>query len=642
MDSAWQILFGNLAVVTLFVFGWAQVRPLLRGVHGAVRSAMFGATMGLGAVATMFMSAEIQAGMHVDLRSTLLALSGFFGGPLAAVITAAMALLCRIGMGGVGAPAGATLIVLVVLVGLGARAMLGGRKPSLWHALAMGVVAGTVPLVALVTSVSQPALQPLLINAALPQAFLNIFATAIASFAFLQARRFSAERDLLTAALAEAPDRHYVKDRQSRFAAVNTAAARFYGFDRAEDLIGKTDFELVAAEQAAAWFSSEQAIMEADTRLLDAEEMFADEAGREHWFSTSKVPLHDAAGRVIGLAGVIREVTADKRLRQELVENRDTLAYALTEMSDGLAMFDADGRLAFCNEQYRAYFPYTGHLRQPGAQLRDILLAVVMTGEQVTAPQQEADAWIENILANLRVESEEEINLADGRWLQVRTRPTTAGHTMVVVTDVTRLKLAELALHTTTNQLKHLVVTDGLTDLLNRRALDEALETEIRRSARAREPLSLLMVDVDCFKSYNDQYGHLSGDECLREVSRHLKTSLKQPADIAARYGGEEFAAILPNTDEEGAYLVAEGFRRRLTSARLPHEASERGYVTCSVGVATYLPDNLYRDSLELVRAADEALYGAKAAGRDRVFSTRIIARGRRSADAQSRARLTS
>ena len=93
MNSAWQILFGNLAVVTLFVFGWAQVRPLLRGVHGAVRSAMFGATMGLGAVATMFMSAEIQAGMHVDLRSTLLALSGFFGGPLAAVITAAMALL---------------------------------------------------------------------------------------------------------------------------------------------------------------------------------------------------------------------------------------------------------------------------------------------------------------------------------------------------------------------------------------------------------------------------------------------------------------------------------------------------------------------------------------------------------------------
>nr|WP_295891784.1 diguanylate cyclase [uncultured Devosia sp.] len=642
MSSAWQILVGNLAVVTLFVFGWAQTRPLLRGVHGAVRSAIFGVTMGLGAVATMLMSAEIEAGMYVDLRATLLALSGFFGGPLAAVITAAMALVCRLAMGGAGARTGAILIVLVALVGLGARLLLRGRKPSLWSALAMGVAASAVPLTALFIAVRPPELQPLLINGALPQAFLNVVATWFASLAFLQARRFSAERDLLTAAMAETPDLHYIKDRQSRFAVVNNSVARFHGYDRPEEMVGKTDFDLVDAEQAAAWFASEQALMAADTKLLDVEEVFSDEEGREHWFSTSKVPLHDAGGGVIGLAGVTRDVTADKRLRHELVENRDTLSYALTEMSDGLAMFEADGRLSFCNEQYRAYFPYTGHLRQPGAYLRDILLAVVMTGEQITAPQQEADAWIENILANLRVESEEEINLADGRWLQVRTRPTKTGHTMVVVTDVTRIKLAELALHTTTNQLKHLVVTDGLTDLLNRRAFDETLESEVRRSARAREPLSLLMVDVDHFKSYNDQHGHLAGDDCLRGVGRHLKSSLRRPADVAARYGGEEFAAILPNTDEEGAYLVAEGFRRALAEARLPHAASERGYVTCSVGVATYLPDNLYRDALELVRAADEALYGAKAAGRDRVFTRRIIGRGRRPAAAQSRARLTS
>jgi diguanylate cyclase (GGDEF)-like protein/PAS domain S-box-containing protein len=605
---------------------------LLRGVHGAARSAIFGLTMGLGAISTMLMSAEIEAGMYVDLRACLLALSGFFGGPLAAAITTAMALACRIAMGGVGARTGAVLIVLVVLVGLGARALFRRRKSSLWSALVMGVVASAVPLAALFAAVRPPELQLLLINGALPQASLNILASWFASFAFLQARRLSAERDLLTAALAETPDLHYIKDRQSRFAAVNNSVARFHGFDRPEDMVGKTDFDIVTSDQAQVWFASEQAIMAEDAQLLDVEEMFADEDGREHWFSTSKVPLHDADGRVIGLAGVTRDVTADKRLRRELVENRDTLSYALTEMSDGLAMFDADGRLAFCNEQYRAYFPFTGHLRQPGVHLRDILLAVVMTGEQITAPQRDADAWIETILANLQIESEEEINLSDGRWLQVRTRPTSAGHSMVVVTDVTRLKLAELTLHTTTNQLKHLVVTDGLTELLNRRAFDEALEVEIRRSARAREPLSLLMVDVDHFKFYNDQYGHLAGDECLRAVSQYLKASLKRPADLAARYGGEEFAAILPSTDEEGAYMVAEGFRRALAEARLPHGASERGYVTASVGVATYMPDNLYRDALELVRTADEALYSAKAAGRDRVFGTRITGRGRQRA----------
>lgn len=203
---------------------------------------------------------------------------------------------------------------------------------------------------------------------------------------------------------------------------------------------------------------------------------------------------------------------------------------------------------------------------------------------------------------------------------------------MVVIADVTRMKLAELALHTTTKQLKELAHTDSLTDLLNRRAFDEEIETETRRSARAGTALSLLLVDVDHFKAYNDRYGHPAGDECLRQVSQHLKASLKRPTDLAARYGGEEFTAILPDTDEESAHQVAERFRRALAEARLPHETSERGYVTASVGVATYMPENVHRDALELVRAADEALYSAKADGRDRVCATRIVGRKQRRA----------
>ncbi|MEO8684534.1 MAG: diguanylate cyclase [Devosia sp.] len=622
MTSTWQVLIGNLAVVTLFVIEWGRVRPSLRHLPSGVRSACFGAAMGAGAIATMIMSAEFQPGMHVDLRSTLVVVSGLFGGPLAAGIAAIMALVWRIGMGGTGMPAGVAIIVLVALVGLAAHFVVRRRRPAAWHGVVVGAAAALVSLGGLLWLPNEIMIQ-MLINISLPQAMLNITATSLASVIFLQASRLSAERDLLAAALAQAPDFHYIKDRQSRFAAVNNAMAAFHGLQPA-DMIGKTDFDLTTPEQAQALLDSERAIFATNAPLLDVEDLSPDPTGRERWFSASKVPLHNAAGQIIGLAGVTRDVTADKRLRRELVESRDRLSYALAEMSDGLAMFDADGRLAFCNEQYRACFPRTGHLRQPGAHLRDILRAVVETGEQMTVPPHNSNAWIETLIANLRRESEEEINLFDGRWLQLRTRPTSTGSTMVVVADITRMKLAELALHTTTNKLKHLVRTDSLTDLLNRRAFDEAIESEIRRSARAGTPLSLLLVDVDRFKAYNDQYGHPAGDECLRQVSRHLKDSLKRPADIAARYGGEEFTAILPDTDEDGAYLVAEGFRRALADARLPHEASERGYVTASVGVATYMPDNLHRDALELVRTADEALYSAKAAGRDRVFGTRI------------------
>ena len=106
-----------------------------------------------------------------------------------------------------------------------------------------------------------------------------------------------------------------------------------------------------------------------------------------------------------------------------------------------------------------------------------------------------------------------------------------------------------------------------------------------------------------------------------------LKQSLKRPADVVARFGGEEFTAILPDTDEDGAYLVAESFRRALAEARLPHAASDKGYITASVGVATYMPDVVERSATDLIGTADGALYSAKAAGRDRVFGTRVSER---------------
>jgi diguanylate cyclase (GGDEF)-like protein/PAS domain S-box-containing protein len=631
LTSTWQILIGNVAVVMLVVFGWGYARSRLFGLSGAMRGALFGATMGVGAIATMAMSVEFEPGMYVDMRATLLVVAGLFGGPLAAVISGLLALGWRIGMGGAGMVPGIAVITLFVLVGLVGRLLIGRRRTKVWHCLVAGGVAALVWIGALV-AVSQGPIVPLLLNISVPQMLLNVVATGLAGMVVLEARRRSAERDLLAAALAQSPDFNYIKDRHGRFAAVNNTVAEFNGFARPAEMVGKTDFDLTTPERASMLSAHEREILSGEKPRVDFEELFVDKSGRERWFSTSKVPLHNAAGQIIGLAGVTRDVTVDKTLRQELVESRDTLSYALAEMSDGLAMFDAEGRLVFCNEQYRACFPHTGRLRQPGAYLRDILQAVVETGEQITVPRHNPEAWIDAIVANLAVESEEEINLFDGRWLQLRTRPTSSGSTMVVIADVTRMKLAELALHTTTNQLKELVRTDSLTDLLNRRAFDEAIETETRRSARAGTALSLLLVDVDHFKAFNDRYGHPAGDECLRLVSQHLKASIRRPTDLAARYGGEEFTAILPDTDAESAQQIAEAFRKALAESRLPHESIERGYVTASVGVATYPPENLHRDPLELVRTADEALYRAKAAGRDRVVGTRIIGKDRTAA----------
>lgn len=161
---------------------------------------------------------------------------------------------------------------------------------------------------------------------------------------------------------------------------------------------------------------------------------------------------------------------------------------------------------------------------------------------------------------------------------------------------------------------------DGLTGLANRRALDEALDQEWRRGARDQKVLSFALIDLDSFKLYNDFYGHVRGDECLKTVASAVAQRARRPADLVARYGGEEIAVLLPGASEEGSRAVAEGVRRAVEALRLPHEGRHDGtaYVTASVGVASVVPA-LSEDAWSLVEAADAALYQAKRRGRNRV-----------------------
>ncbi len=167
--------------------------------------------------------------------------------------------------------------------------------------------------------------------------------------------------------------------------------------------------------------------------------------------------------------------------------------------------------------------------------------------------------------------------------------------------------------------LKENCMIDGLTQIANRRRFDEASEVEWNRQKRHNEPLSMLMIDIDFFKNYNDTYGHLQGDECLKQVAQTIKKQLKRPADLAARWGGEEFACILPETDSIAASHIAEDIRKAIMDVALPHEDSlVESVVTVSVGVATAKPlDDT--DFQALLKKADDALYKAKQNGRNKV-----------------------
>jgi diguanylate cyclase (GGDEF)-like protein/PAS domain S-box-containing protein len=183
------------------------------------------------------------------------------------------------------------------------------------------------------------------------------------------------------------------------------------------------------------------------------------------------------------------------------------------------------------------------------------------------------------------------------------------------------------------SQLEALARTDGLTGLANRRAFDETLLREWKIGRREKKPLSLLIADLDLFKSLNDHYGHQVGDDCLKAVSDAIHQAVRRPTDMAARYGGEELAIILPNTPKAGAEAVAEHVRATIAALEFPHEGNpdHGSVVTASVGGATAVFQHFFtsHDPADLISAADTALYEAKNAGRNRTaFSILDVVEG--------------
>jgi diguanylate cyclase (GGDEF)-like protein/PAS domain S-box-containing protein len=185
--------------------------------------------------------------------------------------------------------------------------------------------------------------------------------------------------------------------------------------------------------------------------------------------------------------------------------------------------------------------------------------------------------------------------------------------------DISDRKKAEADLQKANMELQRLAAVDGLTQIANRRSFDQLLRQEWKRMFREKQPLAIILGDIDYFKYYNDTYGHLMGDDCLRTVAQAIEDCLRRPGDLVARYGGEEFAVILPNTDLEGAGHIAQTIRDAVSRLAIPHaDSAAADHVTISLGVSAALPA-AERDADTFLKTADTALYDAKKQGRNRV-----------------------
>ncbi|MDO6693974.1 diguanylate cyclase [Aliiglaciecola sp. 3_MG-2023] len=174
---------------------------------------------------------------------------------------------------------------------------------------------------------------------------------------------------------------------------------------------------------------------------------------------------------------------------------------------------------------------------------------------------------------------------------------------------------SHLAAKLMSDKLKRLATVDGLTDVQNRHYFDGFLADQMKLCTRLKHHIGLILIDIDNFKLYNDTYGHIKGDECLRQVASTLRTVLKRPTDCLARYGGEEFAVVLPHTDARGVEHIANSMLSAIRALNLPHKLSSLSRVTISAGGICVSPQNL--SQIALIQKADQNLYSAKDAGRD-------------------------
>jgi diguanylate cyclase (GGDEF)-like protein len=438
-------------------------------------------------------------------------------------------------------------------------------------------------------------------------------------------------RQLLERAMDALPVGIEIFDEQDRLVLYNQQLSRMYPAMNYAELRGQRFVDILRSSVAQqlipsalgreeAWIA--ERLSEHGSATLNRVQRLAD--GRWINIYETRTPENYVMAVRLDITDLIEQRHALESAQATAQQARQLLQDAVESLPEGFALFDADDKLVVCNTQYRRLYPISAPMIVPGATFEEIARYGVERGQYLDAQGNE-EAWLAQRLQDHRSAHHAVLQrLPEGRWLQADERRTPQGGIAGVRTDVTLLVRKEQELAAANAQLALLSATDGVTGIGNRRRFDDRLAVEWLRCGRQKMPLTVVLIDIDHFKLYNDHFGHLAGDECLRRVAQSLQATIRRADEVAARYGGEEFVLLLPDTPLADAVTVAQRCMDSLRTAALAHPRSPTAPIlTLSMGIASAVPHH-DTGSDTLVQAADAALYRAKHGGRNRfeVFDT--------------------
>jgi diguanylate cyclase (GGDEF)-like protein len=429
------------------------------------------------------------------------------------------------------------------------------------------------------------------------------------------ANREQEARTRLHDAIEAAPDGFVYYDSEDRLALCNERYRQLYSGSADLMQIGRTFEEIIRdsvprGQFPAAQGREEEWIAERLEAHRNPDKPIEQLLPNGRWVRIEERRTRD--GGTVGFRTNITELKEREleleQLAQREQEARNRLIDAIETAPDGFVYYDRDDKLALCNERYRILYADSADLLVPGTPFETIIREGVARGQYPEADGNE-EAWIRKRLEGHRnPKGSVEQELLDGRWLRIEERRTRDGGTVGFRIDITELKQREF-------ELERLAATDSLTGAMNRRRFLEAGGKELRRGMRYDVPVSIILFDVDHFKKVNDTYGHLAGDEVLRQLVKVAKETLREH-DLLCRYGGEEFAVLLPETDSAAAEVAAMRLRQAVEGSTI---RTENGDIRITVSVGGTQLD-AHSDSLEsALSRADSGLYEAKEGGRNRV-----------------------